>query len=1130
MKRIIGIIVLSFLYAASLWADESRYASQSQLSSGRWVKIKVEKSGVYRLTTSDLKKMGFSDLSTVSIHGYGGWPLEENFSKSGYLDDVPSVAVWKTDGALYFYAKGPIKWEYNKQSGSFTHTNNPYSTAGYYFVTDATDVNLMESLEAIDGAVRQISTFDDYQVWEKDEVSVNESGRELFGESFISTTSRNFTFTVPNITSDDAKVTLRFISKAVKGSTSVSLKAGDESIVRLTMPSNGVDDTYTKAVAVSGSGTWKGGKDEKTTFTVTYGQSGDQNVYLDYIRFQMRRQLQMTGAQMAFRSTDAMSNVSRFHLGNATSSSVVWDITDTQTPKIVQGDWDNGTFSFNIDATSQLREFIAFDKDKVTDSPSLVGEINPQDLHGIEQPNMVIIAPELFTSEAERLAEAHRVRDGLSVVVVNPEAIYNEFSSGTPDATAYRRFLKMLYDRNTSTQSLKYLLLFGDAAFDNRGLTHEWSANSNLLKNMLLSYQSSNSVNIESYTTDDYFGFLEDKSGSTLANDVMCIGVGRFPVRTTAEASAVVNKVIDYMDNTLLGNWKNNITFVADDGGNADTNKQIHMQQADELAEIINSNFSEFRVNKLYFDAYTKDRTGGNASYPDVRNALQKQLKNGLVVLNYTGHGSTTAWSDEAVLTQSDIQRATYPYLPLWITATCDFSRFDALATSAGESVFLNGSSGGIALFTTTRAVYSDQNFLINRSIINNLFTKNSQGRYLTLGEVIQASKKSLGYNSNKLNFVLIGDPALRLNFPDYKVVVKSINGTAVNEQEPPTLKALEKVTIQGEVYKPDGSKDSGFTGTLAATILDSRQTITTLDNFNTGKNFQYTDYPNTLYTGKDSVRNGEFTISFTVPKDISYSNDYGKMNFYAVNENDTTEAQGSFEAFKVGGSSDTGDDDTEGPEIRYCYLNDTTFVEGGQVNATPLLVVSLWDKSGINMTGSSIGHDIMLIIDNQDSKSYNLNEYYQVSGTDGAGLILFSIPELAAGKHTAEFKVWDVLNNSTTYTFTFEVIANMKPQLVQLYASPMPARESVTFYMYHNLPGSELRVKMEVFDMTGRLRWSHEETGSSDAFKAYELTWDLYGNGNGRLRPGVYIYRASLQYGNSKTVTEAKKMIILAQ
>ena len=394
----------------------------------------------------------------------------------------------------------------------------------------------------------------------------------------------------------------------------------------------------------------------------------------------------------------------------------------------------------------------------------------------------------------------------------------------------------------------------------------------------------------------------------------------------------------------------------------------------------------------------------------------------------------------------------------------------------------------------------------------------------------MKAAKANLGSNSNKLNFILIGDPALRLNFPDYEVVVTEINGNPVNEFVPPTLKALEKVTVKGEVHSPDGKKDATFNGLLNATVMDSKQTVTTLDNFNTGKKFQYTDYPNTLYIGKDSVRRGEFSISFTMPKDISYSNDYGKMNFYAINVKDTAEAQGSFLNFRVGGTSEEGGDDNEGPEVRYLYLNDTTFTDGGNVNATPLLVVSLWDKSGINMTGSSIGHDIMLTIDNQTAKSYNLNEYYQVTGTDGSGSIVFSIPELEAGEHTAEFKVWDVLNNSTTYTFTFHVVADMKPELIKLYASPTPARSFVTFFMFHNLPGSELDVKLEVFDMTGRLRWSHEERGSSDAFKAYELQWDLFGNGKARLRPGVYIYRASLRYGNSKSVTEAKKMIILAQ
>lgn len=1130
VKRIISIIVLGFIYIATSWADDNHYASQSLLSSGRWVKIKVEKSGVYRLTASDLKKMGFTDIGKVSIHGYGGWILEEDFSKSGYQDDVPAIPTWTDGNTLFFYAKGVIKWEYDTETNSFIHTNNPYSESGYYFVTDATETYPMKELSSVEGAVRQISTFDDYQLWEKDEVAVNESGRELFGESFISTTSRDFSFTVPNITSDDAKVTLRFIAKAVQGRTTVTLSTHDSTLINLAVPGNGIADTYTKAVAVSRLQEWKGEKKEKTTFSVKYGKAGDQNVYLDYIRFQMRRSLLLTGTQMAFRSTDALNNVSRFQLGNASSSTVVWDISDTQQPLLVNGNLVNTDFSFSISASDKIREFVAFDKEKLTETPTIIGEINPQDLHGLGQYNMVIIAPEIFTSEAERLADAHRKQGELNVIVVNPEAIYNEFSSGTPDATAYRRFLKMLYDRSSEEMPLKYLLLFGDGSFDNRGLTREWSLNKSLLKNMLLTYQSENSIDIDSYTTDDYFGFLEDGSGAALNMSKLSIGVGRFPVRTTSEASAAVTKVIDYMENSLLGSWKNNIMFVADDGGNADTDKQIHMKQADQIAEIINNRHPEFRVNKLYMDAYTKDRTGGNASYPDVRNALQKQLKNGLMVLNYTGHGSTTAWADEGVLTQSDIQQASYPYLPLWITATCDFTRFDALATSAGESVFLNAKSGGIALYTTTRAVYSDQNVLINRAIIENLFTKDEKGHYLTLGDVMKAAKASLGYNKNKLNFILIGDPALRLNFPDYEVVVTEINDSPVNELLPPTFKALEKVTLKGEIHSSNGIKDANFSGVLNATILDSRQTITTLDNFNTGKKFQYTDYPNTLYIGKDSVHQGEFHISFTVPKDISYSNDFGKMNFYAFNEKDTTEAQGSFLSFKVGGTSDESEDDTEGPEIRYIYLNDTTFTDGGIVNATPLLVVSLWDKSGINMTGSSIGHDIMLTIDNQVAKSYNLNEYYQVSGADGSGLVIFSIPELETGKHTAEFKVWDVLNNSTTYTFTFEVTANMKPELVKLYAAPTPAKSHVTFYMFHNLPGSEIDIKLEVFDMTGRLRWAHEERGSSDAFKAYELQWNLIGNGSARLRPGVYIYRASLRYGNSKSVTDAKKMIILAQ
>lgn len=1133
MKRSIFILIaILFFFLPGRGAAE-QYADHSLLSSGRWVKIQVDESGVYRLTASDLADMGFSDPSKVSIHGYGGWMLDEDFSKGTYLDDVPAIPVWRDGENIYFYAKGTVRWNYDSvNNDAFTHTNNPYSTAGYYFVTDATETREMESQASVEGAVRQISTFDDYQVWETESVAVNESGRQLFGESFSTTTTRDFAFTVPGITNDDAKITMRFIAKT-SGRTPVTLEVGDARL-NLSIPAPIQYVSYTAAVAAEGRTVWSGEKSEHVNMTVTYGGSGDQNAYLDYIRFQMKRELRLYDSETAFRSLEAVDNVSRYQLADASESTVVFEITDAQAPKRIDATLDGTTLSFSVSASSQLREFIAFDKERLSRKPTVVGEVNPQDLHGMEQPNMVIIVPQAFTSQAERLAEEHRKRDGLKVAVINPEAIYNEFSSGMPDATAYRRLMKMFYDRSTEAEPLQYLLLFGDGAFDNRGLTREWQQNSSLLQNMLLTYQSENSIDIYSYTSDDYFGLLEDNSGTNLASARMCIGIGRLPVRTYTEAEAAVDKIISYMDNTLTGKWKNNITFMADDGSNADLETpggpQMHMEQADALAEYVNSNYPEFRVNKLYYDAYTKDRTGGNATYPDVVTNLQKQLRNGLMVLNYTGHGNTTSLSDEKVITQSTIQQSTYPYLPLWITATCDFTRFDALATSAGESVFLNEKSGGIALFTTTRTVFSDNNAAINQAIINNLFAKDENGRHLTLGTILRNAKQALSGDSNKLKFLLIGDPALRLTYPDYRIAVTEINGVPVDSGEAPTLKALERVTVTGEVRTAAGMKDTNFSGALDITVFDSQQAITTLDNFSTGKKFTYNDYPNTLYIGNDSVRNGEFSFTFTVPKDIAYSNDFGKMNFYAINAADSIEAQGSFLDFRVGGTSDTGTDDEAGPEIRYLYLNDTTFTDGGQVNPTPLFVASLWDRSGINITGSSIGHDMMLIIDNQVAKSYTLNDYYQLSGDEGEGLVIFSIPELEPGVHTAEFKVWDVLNNSTTQTFSFEVVEDYEPQLTKLYAAPTPARSQVTFYLQHNLPESQLDVKIEVFDMAGRLRWSHEERGSSEAFRSYQVTWDLMGNGGARMRPGIYIYRASLSTGKSKTVTDANKMVILAQ
>lgn len=1137
MIRIIHIILfLSFFLTSFVRADGSRYASGSALAEGKWVRIEVDSTSVYKLSYDDLRKMGFTEPEKVSVHGYGGWPLNEDLS--GYKDDLPAVAVWRGDDYILFYGRGPIKWEYDGSTNvqSFVHTNNPYSTKGYYFLTDGNTPREMqkESYEAANSNLN-ITSYDDYMVHEKELVSVNLSGRELFGESVESGSSLNVNFNVPGILNEPGRISMRFIARPVGSNGTVTLSAGTNTLItgtisRLTGSSL---DTYIKAEEALKYEDWTGEKDEAVRLRVAYQASTrHENSRLDYIRIQMKRLLKSYKSTTFFRSLQSRNNISRFVIQEATSDMVVFDVTDPVDVKLMDTKLNGSELSFDIPAGS-LREFALVRTGSNFPTPSKVEDVNNQDLHALPQQDMIIIALPFARDEAERLADVHREQDGLKVEVVSPQSIYNEFSSGTPDATAYRWFMKMFYDRAaTEAEKPKYLLLFGDGIYDNRGLSNDVSSSypSDVIhQRMLLTYQSENSLNYLSFVTDDYFGFLDDSNhtgNSSIGYWTVNLGIGRLPVRTQAEARYAVDKIINYKDNGETGIWKNNVAFVADDGNAADSYSLDHMYQADTLGRIIEDNSPEFLINKIYFDSYKKDYSG-TPTYPDVRNRIQKLLKSGLLLINYTGHGSTDSWSDEKILTNADIVQASYSCLPLWITATCDFTRFDAMSTSAGENVFLNQTSGGIALYTTTRVVFSRGNAELNSKLIRHLFEK-KDGHWQTLGEVMKGTKNSL-VGTNKLNFILIGDPALKLAYPEYKMRVNTINGIPADET--PSLKAFDKVTVEGEILNPEGGRATDFNGTLKATVLDSRVTQETLDNNGMDTTLVYTDYPNTIFVGNDNVTNGTFSFTFTVPKDISYSNDYGKMNLYAVNETNDIEAQGAYKNYKVGGTSPNPGEDTEGPEIRALYLNDTTFVSGDKVNTTPLFVAHLWDQSGVNIGGSGIGHDIMLIIDGSPSLSYSLNDYYEtLTDKEGEGMVIFPIPSLMEGVHEAEFIVWDIYNNSTRQTFTFEVVKGLKPVLMEVQATPNPAREQVEFYLSHNRPESNLSVTLMVYDTAGRLVWEHQKQGSSELFKSYIVTWDLTNSNGGRLRPGIYIYRAAISSDRSKEATLGNKLIILAQ
>ena len=1131
MSRIYIILLLSLLTLTG-WADGSRYTSKSVLSEGRWTKISVDKTGIYKLTYAELRKMGFSDPAKVSVHGYGGWILDEDFSKP-YIDDLPAVAVWRGNDYLLFYAKGPVKWSYGKEhsvssfesyGNQFVHENNPYSLYGYYFITDATETNEMKTLSSVsDVSLQQVSTFDDYMVHEKDEVSVNSSGRELYGESFESRISQDFPFQVPGITDDEGLITLRFISGS-GGSVSLSI---DNSALFANQTIGTDSRDYVKGVALYRPAGWTGAKSEDLKVRVSYSLSNKQNVFLDYLRVQMKRKLQSYGeAYTFFRSLAAQNKATRFQIENATSNMLVFDVTDGVNPVQMETSLNGSELSFSIPADQRLREFVLVDPAKVFPSPKVESnEVQSQNLHGLEQQDMIILAQPNFVKEAERLAEHHRTHTKLKVEVVMPEQVYNEFSSGTPDATAIRRFMKMFYDRRSSdADAPRFLLLFGDGSYDNRKLTKTWQTTS--MDNFLLTYQTQNSLNHYSHVVEDYFGLLADGEGSKPYSDQVLLGIGRFPVRTLTEAKAAVDKVINYALNKQAGSWKNQLCFVADDGANKDYRPLKHMDDANKYAETIEQSYPAYLSNKLFFDAYKKTSVAGKASFPDIETNIVKQLKEGALVVNYVGHGNPTSWSDEQVLTNTQIQQFTYTNLPLWITATCDFSPFDNSDTSAGENVFLNAKSGGIGLFTTTRIAFADDNYTINSSMINHLFKKEG-GKRLTLGEVIREVKNDFK-SETRQGFVLLGDPALTLSFPEYELKITEINGQPVGT-DTVTFKALEKITIKGEVYDEAGNKATGFNGAFAATIMDSRDTIRTLNNSGYGV-FSYVDYRSTLQKTNEEIHNGEFTFSFVVPSMISYANLPGKISLYAQDEATYTEANGAFKQFIVGGTAVNPETDAEGPQIRAVYLNDSTFTDGGQVNDTPFFIARLWDKSGVYIGGSSIGHDMTLTIDNDPRYSFNMNSYYQTQSGGQEGVVSFPISSLPEGMHTAEFKVFDVMANSTTHTFTFEVVKGLKPFITDMVAAPSPARESVTFMLSHNRPESEMKVNIRVYNLMGQLEWEHEESGSSELFKTYNVTWDLKNSRGVRLRPGIYLYRAGIRTNNSSEATDAKKLVILGQ
>ncbi len=1091
----------------------SQYSNHSVLATGSWQKISVDHTGIYKISYSKLKEWGISNPSNVGIYGNGGRLLPQENSE--YRDDdLVENAIWHYGNAVYFFAQGPVVWDYDYSKGMYLHEKHPYSDCSYYFITEKEEASKSISASGLQPEVyeSEVEQYIDYDYHEEDNFNLISSGSKWLGEKFeyYGNPSQTFSFSFPNMNSElDGRVYLALASRASSSATFV-ISCGDTEIGSKTIAGITTSDHvgyFAREGTLNASFTPTG---EDVDITIDYNNASSSIGYLDYISINAYRNLIFGENELLFRYANSNRSEEdlKFNIKSSLSSLVVWDVSNPLNPLKINTGYSNSAISFNY-TTMAAKEFVAFDPDGSFSSPELVQSVDNQDLHGLDNVDFIIVCCPDFKDEAIRLGEIHKEYNGVTYCVVTNDQVYNEFSSGKPDVTAIRSFVKMFYDRAGFEESLKpkNLLLFGDGSYDNR-------PGSEYCK--VITFQSENSIHqTNSYVTDDYFGLLDDDEGSAITSEKIDIGIGRFPVNTIEEAENAVNKSYRYLYNQTMDSWKSNLTFVGDDG---DSN--IHMDDANKLAEKVNILYPKFNINKIYFDAYEKVQSSTDAKYPEVEEKIEEILDEGTLIFNYTGHGSPEVLSSERVITMDKIEAwQNYNKLPIFVTATCEFSRYDDHETnSAGELIFTHDLGGGIALYTTTRIVYSSLNYKVNNSFYDNIFELDDNGKPLTLGEIMKLTKHNSGNSVNKLNFTLLGDPALQPGYPEYNVNTLELNDVDVSNKID-TLKALSHNIIQGEITNASGGIQSDFNGEVYISVYDKRTLVSTLDNTGQGV-FQYEDYTTKVFRGKSEVVSGAFECEFIVPKDIRYNFDKGKISYYASSD-DNREAFGAFDDVVVGGFSDDVDEDTEGPEIEL-YVNNQNATS---VGPTPVLYINLYDVSGINTTGNGIGHDITCILDEDSSNPIVLNSYFEPELNNyQKGTVEYQFDQLETGEHKVTIKAWDIYNNSSSVNVTFVVDENKKLDVNQamVYPNPVKTGSVAYFYFEHDDPNSILNLTINVYSKSGTLILQQEESVVSLSNTISPIEWNV------NINPGMYIYEIVINSETGRNGRVSGKIIVL--
>ncbi len=1105
----------------------------SKLNDGNLYKFSITQNGIHKIDKNFLQKLGV-DVATINpqnIHilGNGGYRLPELIA-TNRVDDLAENAIFisgQDDGKfddndfILFHAVStkPITKLNNK---AYQIPNNPYSNQAFYYIKidDKPGIRIQNQASLSDAGF-ETEDYIDCQKYELDkynlldeEPSSEGGGLEWFGEIFKAETTQSFNdkFDFPDIIKDKkANLRVRFAGRAINP-VSFSVSVEDENL-NTSIPGLGTDAwadvgrirTYDIPFFPKGT---------KPNITLTYqANSIEAKGWLDYIEMNAHRRLIYKNQPFTFGSlSDTPHPVTTFRIIGQDLQ--VWDITAPYQPKNQALTQDGDIVKFTV-TTDTLKRFAVFKMGDNFPTPEAIGSIPNQNIHGIEKADLILLYHPSLKNEALKLAAHRATHDQMNVVTVNVEDVYNEFSSGIQDPTGIRDFVKMVYDRDPD---FKYLLLFGDGSYDAKNIKNNPSN-----YNLIPVRETQNSVQkINTYPSDDFYGLLSDSEGDANLNGALDIAVGRITARTPDEAAGIVDKIIFYdTDPSTLKPWRTRLVSIGDDGDGAG-----HMSQANELADLTDGQHQIFNTKKVFLDAYPQVPAPYGQRVPEATKQINDAVLSGTLIVNYFGHGGANGLAQERVLTRQSIQKWKHikAHLPLIITASCSTAGFDDPAIKTfGEDLLKNPTGGAIALFSTVRPVYSQDNKALIFATFPQIFIRDN-GQARTIGEMLRIGKNNAGSANKVRKFLLLGDPSMQLALPqDNIVLTDKINGTSLQAVDSVAIEALTKVTIDGHLANHQGQKLTDFNGKVYITIYDQYANFLTLGQDNPP--LPYKARKGIIFKGLASVTAGDFQFSFVVPKDV-VSHGYGKISYYATDEI-SRDAAGYEEKLYINGSTDLAiKDDT--PPVVELFMNDEEFVSGGLTNDHPTIFAKLSDDNGINISGSGVGHDLTATI---DGEIHVANNYYEASANDYTkGEMHYPLEDIAPGEHTIAVKAWDVANNSGEAEITFFVAETDGAALAHVLNYPNPFTTHTSFQFEHNLsePG---KARIDIFSVDGKIIKTIDADIFPKGSRVTNIQWDGKDEYGDQLAKGVYIYRIKLTSleGKEQTTTSGfEKLIIM--